>query len=369
VRVVILLDRSFARRERNLLSRLEIGLADEGVRVIHAVPRSILEPESFGLYSSAIGYDDRGFPTTNSHRTRQLLEAISDLIGSDPAAGVDIVHCFGAGHERLAIELAAALDAPALIEVWQSASFPRAADALRRAPARTSLVFPDQSLHRAMLKLAPGARALDAPWGVHAADEPAAHPDPAREAPAVGLLADGSRPDLLDAALQGLARAAVDLPELLIFVDTERARSPRLWQSARRHGLLDRLSIVPGVEARREPILRLDALLIPEPSGRLRSIILDAMARGLPVIATPDPTLSILSNPAIATLIPNAAPDSWANALRHMLVDSAPRQTITRAASEFIRTERTASAHVAAVLKAYEQAIAWRKRPVRVTAS
>ncbi len=38
MRILIIADESFASRERAMLSRLEVGLADEGVRVVHVIP-------------------------------------------------------------------------------------------------------------------------------------------------------------------------------------------------------------------------------------------------------------------------------------------------------------------------------------------
>ncbi|MCC6321722.1 MAG: glycosyltransferase [Phycisphaerales bacterium] len=351
-----------------MLSRLEIGLADEGLRVLHAVPNEIIETESVGVYSSPIGYDDRGFPTTVRARVRELVAAIERATDAEPAASVDFVHSFGPGCERLAIELAAELRAAALIEVWQTASFGAAAEAFRRDRANVTILVPDSRLLQSFRSTHRDCEATEAPWGVHASPQGSTGVagGQGEQAPALALLAECSHLPILESALKGIADAVNAegsdglLKDLMVFVDADRVRSPRLWQAARKHGLLDRLSIVPRAEARREPILHLDALLVPEPTGRFRSIVLDAMARGIPVIASNDPSISVLSDPSIARLVTPATPAAWSAAVREMLPGTDARQRLVAAAREFVRGHRTASAHVAAVLRAYEAAHARR---------
>jgi hypothetical protein len=328
-----------------------------------------LESEAIGLYSATVGYDDRGFPTTNASRVRELVRSIQKLDEAQPADGVDVVHCLGADCGSLAVDLGAALGAATLVEAWRTSSFGSVSEALRRRGAGAAVVFPDPGLRRAWeqqprMALRGGGAGFDAFWGVHPGERLAGGPGPEGEefAPGVAVLADGSRPDALAAVMCGLAEVASKMPELLIFADTEKARSAQVWKLARQYRLLDRLSIVPGIEARREPILRLGALLVPEPTGKMRSLILDAMARSVPVVATPDPALGVLSDPAIARLVPTSTPGAWAEGVRAALAAGAGESPIVAAAREFIRTQRTASAHVAAVLKTYEAAVSTRSR-------
>ena len=58
MRVLILADGLFATRERALLSRLEVGLADEGVRVVQATPEDV-PASAAGLAGAAT--DPAGF--------------------------------------------------------------------------------------------------------------------------------------------------------------------------------------------------------------------------------------------------------------------------------------------------------------------
>ena len=59
LRVLMMADRSFARREHAMLRRLEVGLIDEGVRVLRATPAGSPEEPTTGL-AGTVSYDDRG---------------------------------------------------------------------------------------------------------------------------------------------------------------------------------------------------------------------------------------------------------------------------------------------------------------------
>lgn len=363
MRVVILLDRSFARREHDLLSRLEIGLVDEGVRVIHAVPRAILASEVGDLYSTAVGYDDRGFPTTPGSRVRELHAEIQEIVEDETDPHVDLVHSFGASTAKLAVALAHELKAAPIIEAWSRGGFGDVAHAAAGgAFSRTggAVLFGDEALRAAFEASHPATgprRLIVAPWGVHASGGDVATRT-TKAASAAAMLIEGTHMPLLKAAMAGLSQAAAAHPELLVFLDSERAKADACWKLGRELNLLDRISMVPGMEARRSPVLRLDALLVPEPAGKLRTLVLDAMAHGVPVAAAVDPSISFLSGrvEGVARLVEGGTAAGWAAAIGDVL-DPARRERQVDAAREYVRTQRPASAHVAGVLRTYEAAV------------
>ena len=58
MRALILADRSFAARERDMLTRVQVGLIDEGVRVVEAIPSDVADPDANPLIPT-IPYSDR----------------------------------------------------------------------------------------------------------------------------------------------------------------------------------------------------------------------------------------------------------------------------------------------------------------------
>jgi glycosyltransferase involved in cell wall biosynthesis len=158
------------------------------------------------------------------------------------------------------------------------------------------------------------------------------------------------------AALEALSAVAKDAPEMMIFLDVEDKRTAGLWRAARRLGLLDRLSMVPELEARREPALQLDAVLLPDAAGVSHSFVLDCMAGGLSVLAAPDPLVESLIDARTARLVVSPTKAEWERALRDTVLDAERWSLLGASAREYIRGNRSVSGHIGAVLEAYTQA-------------
>src|SRR5213595_3029987 len=95
LRVLILADEFFASRERGLLTRLEVGLADEGVRVIHAVPEGTKTEAPGGVFSRVLTYSPKTLILTRSLAVRKLGRAIADMDETEEPGDIDIIHVFG----------------------------------------------------------------------------------------------------------------------------------------------------------------------------------------------------------------------------------------------------------------------------------
>lgn len=390
MRALILVDRSFARRERALLSRLEVGLADEGVRVVHAVPAldaAPPSPDSVGVYSTVVGYQDSGLPLTRPLRARRLWASIQRAL-EDDASGpqIDIVHCFGAGSWGIALEFGRITGAAVLLEVWKASQVAAAAVLAQPREGRITPSFctPDQALAGAIRKRNARAEVRVAPWGVHTPsitnfplagqetgltpqpDHPStlhtpSHPPDSESGPsalAIAVLTDGHDSVQLAAAMDGLARAARRFPQIMIFASAEDGRESALWRHARRLELLNRLTLVPDMELRREPVLQMDLLLLPESSGQHRTLTLDAMAGGMVVLAAPDPMIESLIDGRTARILPRPGAEAWAEVISSILTDPARARALTDSARLYTRSQRPAAAHVSAVIAAYDALVA-----------
>src|SRR5690606_20945714 len=101
MRVLLLADRSFATREHAMLRRLEIGLIDEGLRVVRANP-PVPNPEPTTGLAGALTYNDRAWryimPAPERTLARDLmnlsLEARPDS-DEEPGIPIDLIHAFG----------------------------------------------------------------------------------------------------------------------------------------------------------------------------------------------------------------------------------------------------------------------------------
>ncbi|MBL8999919.1 MAG: hypothetical protein JNK25_02140 [Phycisphaerae bacterium] len=377
MRVLILADELFASRERALLTRLEVGLADEGVRIVHAVPESLLEhtpggaADLSGIFSRVITYTPSTLALTRPLNVRRLLRSIEKFIGDD---GIDVVHAYGGGTWPLALDLAAAFEAAVVVEIWRAGLIDRART-LRTSDAEPPVfIVCDPALERAFADHPPSGRGPGlastvrmVPWGVLSPPAVRAGPPPGRTLSAM-LIGNGRDAPAWEAALTGLAHAAQSR-EMLIFCDALAARRANVWAVARRLGLLDRLSLIDELEGRRDLLLAGDLLVLPEAHGEQRSVVLEAMATGMSVLASEDPVSGLLRRGETAVLAAKADAASWRRELASWMSDPEAAAALRESAHRYVRLHRRASDHVRGVLSVYEWLTSPNAIPIRQPAA
>lgn len=357
MRTLIIADELFASRERALLSRLEVGLADEGVRVVQALPETDMGGgQGTELFSTVVKYSTRTVALTRSFAARKLLRAIAARLGEDDDARIDLVHVFGGASWGLGKEIAELLGAQLLLEVWRSGLVDRAAALVRAQRGREDgiepvLIAPDPAIEKLLND--GGCLTRPAWWGVHV---PGAVRDVLPEGRAISamIVGSGRDPRAFVAALTGLAEALRDTPDAVIFCDALAARRAGLWAVAKKVGVLHRLTLIAELEGRRDLLVHGDLLIQPDALGEQRSILLEAMAAGMVVIAARDPMVSTLIEGKTARLVDRPDPAAWRETLASVLRDRGAARALALGAGQFVRANRLASMQVRQVLAVYE---------------
>jgi glycosyltransferase involved in cell wall biosynthesis len=371
VRVLLLTDRIFATRERTLLVRLEVGLADEGVRVVHAVPRDAAaiaqELATPGVFTTPVTYEASGLPLTLSLRAAKLLRT-AGVDPEDEATRVDVVHVFGGSAWDMGRELARQCGAALALEVWRAGLTTKAR--AFKAPGGIAgedpplLFAPDPVVERLLMREGPGPVVRTVRWGVHAPaiDEQRAVPD---RPPFVAMVGGGRDRRAAGAALEGLSRVLGAFPNLVAIADAAAARSAGLWALARKLGILHNLSLNEELEGRREMVLNADVFLHAESGGEQRSMLLDAMAHGKVVIAAEDKSVSWLVDGRTARIVPRGDAGAWAAAIEAMLKDKAAARALGESARLYVREHHRVSDHVAGILAAYHWLVSEDSIPIQ----
>ncbi|MBL9031007.1 MAG: glycosyltransferase [Phycisphaerae bacterium] len=361
MRVVLIADEAFAVRERSLLARLGVGMADEGLRVIHALPRAVGEGRHAEVGAEFVLYESRGLQISRGWRAQQLARQIESLGSAEGEPQPGIVHAFGRGAWELAAETAHDLTAALIVEVASAEDASGVADFHRSHGLRGAALAADLLLEERVRAMAPEVAVRTTPWGVHAPAAPRSILDPAR-APSLMLLGGGepsagraaasaSDRAALAAALDAIARAAAKWPDLAAFAEADAVLRAGLWDRVRDLGLHERLTLVPDAQGRADLALMVDLMLFPQ-SDRPRSIMLEAMAAGVAVVASPDPLSSVIADGRTARVADSSA--AWPPAVAGLLDDPESARALGRSAHHWIKHHRKASAHVAAVIDAYE---------------
>lgn len=267
-----------------------------------------------------------------------LLAALDQQLASSRP---DVVHLHGWGTAQLVHRLGptpavhAALDAWSIgfRTVFHRARWRRALEAgqyrkvvryeARHYPACASVVVVAHADADAITRLAPTARVEVVANGVEPGPEPAA---PAA-APVIGfhgvLTTIANRKAawaLLDEVLPRVRRQAPDARALVI------GREPEPALLARRSSQVEITGEVPDVRAE---LARVAVYVAPMFQGSgIKNKVLEAMAAGLPVVATPQALDGIGEGPGVVAA---ATPDAIADAVVNLLGDAEARSCIGRA--------------------------------------
>ena len=352
--VMILADEGFASRERDLLARLEGGLVADGLRVGHAVPESLPELLDGRVFSHAVGYTPKGLLPPLSHRAQKLVERATEVAPED---GIGIVHVFGREAWAMAFEAAGLLGAQLVLEVYSS----QLADALGSAQIesvgdRVIASVPGTGLERRCLRKIDSRHLRLIRWGVHAQPRSQGQrPMAAGDRPAVLIDGTGDDPHAWHHALEALSQIRLDGDQPpLMFVDAEAAHRAHLRKSVESLALAEHLSFVPMVEARRDPVLEVDALIIPDAMHHHRSLVLDAHASGVLVAAATDPIIDELSTEYGVTQLDPGDHDRWGDELRRLFEDRRLAEQARASAQDAIDRFHAGTAHIDAVQTMYD---------------
>jgi len=357
VRVLMIADRGFAKRESRMLTRLEVALADEGVRVARASPEG-MSPEHSASLAPLVEYEPPAPLLTLRSRAARLLTRLAAVSPDWTRAAVDLVHVWGEGAWPLAASVARQAGAALVVEMWSHALLPKTRAYERRVSRHTRFTWiaPGDLTAESLRQAGARERGRVAPWGAHARDTPSAFSDPIRPVSA-SVLSTGRDPGAVSAALEGLALATRRHEELMIFLDAAATnRSHEVWKRLRTLGALERVSLMPDLEARREAALRADLFVRPEPSSEHRSVVIDAMAAGMCVVSRQDPVVEALQHDQNCLICHEPTALGWEHTLLAALDEPQRARAIGSAAQKWVRSQQSVSGQAAVLLDAYEDA-------------
>lgn len=376
-----------------MLQRLEVGLADEGVRVLQALPRSCAErlaSDSAAVYTTSVGYHDHGLPFTTGLRARALAEELAKAAPPDTPVG-EPVGAGGLTRARLADVVLVCAAPPtdngevAVEKTWALAghvarrvgaartlfevSSPRMVDAAGRTwrgrgglAGEIGFLAPDAGLVVELARRVPSQRVRMVPWGVHPGHAARAPIDAAGTF-SLMLLADGSDAAALHSSVQALGQLATLVPGLLVLADAalghpRRMGTPGLWALVERvPSLKGRVSLIAELESRRDLALTADAVLLAGADGRQRSIVFECMARGTIVFAPADALNEALVDNVSCVHIQRlahtpAAPMAAAQTVAAVAGDALRAAGLRASALSFVAANRSTSGQVRALLSA-----------------
>lgn len=359
MKVLFLSDPLFTKYEHEMLARLAVGLADDGIGISWSVPESLATRMSGSLLVPIFAHQERRLGLSVKQRARNLCEQIEEKTGALP----DIVHLFGGSAARLAAEVVRLTGAVPAFELWRphletatratinQALGPPAAHA-GEPSARTALItVPTDSISQRVVDLFPEAVVRKIRWGVHTQTESAAADS---DTTCMLLVGPGRDSRAWLAAFRAALRVLQRHERFFLFADAGVTHRLRAWKYARAAGVLDQLSLVDEAALNRDLLLGTDVLLYSDARGESRSVLIQAMASGVAVIAAADPLADSLIDGRTARLVADTTETQWVEAIEHVAGDTAMRRRLVDSAMEYAQSEHRATRQIISLIDAYE---------------
>lgn len=316
MRVGLMLDRERLLQEHATLSRLAVGLLVEGVAVTRLVPDTFdpfaedVREKRLGLMSR-IAYPARTLPWLRG----ATIDRLGDVMDRSMP---DLFHVVGEEAWRFSVALGARLDRPVVLDIWatrQVATVP----AGRHARSVAAYITPTQPIADALARRVDPSLVHVVPPGVSTTPERSEALAHVEDEVMIAVIGEGRDLAAYRDLLTGIRQVVTSHRQVQVVLEIRGPHGHDVWRQARQLELLPAVSSIADAAALRSAILQCDIVVVPEQTGALRTVLLEAMSAGVPVVAAQDPDLQGILDPDTAELIEARSPERWAQAIGSMI--------------------------------------------------
>lgn len=343
--IALIADTAWLDEDLAYFRQLVVGLIDEQAQVTQVIPDRVPLGEA-GAFGERVDWTDHAWPIIRRVRLRRLLPRLDEL-------GVNLIHALNHRVWDGGLDLAERLNIPILLGATcrlDAAAAPRTAK--RQTATQTSFAATTTPIADSLRKsVGPDTPVEVCRQGVHVPSEP--EPFNADGVLCAVVTGDGEHDAQYEAVLTAIAHIVTKHPQSQFFFDGQTSDQRQLWQAARRHNLLAHISLIPRRLGHHEMLLRADLLIQPQTLGRSRSLTLQAMAVGVPVLALNDPWLDYLIDGRTAWVVPEPDPDLWASLILRAVDEPENSLKLIASAREYVRENHLASNQLEHTIEVY----------------
>ncbi len=139
-----------------------------------------------------------------------------------------------------------------------------------------------------------------------------------------------------------LVKAMADIPNAHLHIFGEGPARPEIEQTAQEHRLRLRLTLHGSVTRPQDALSQIQMLVLPSAAEGFGLVLIEAMASGIPVIATNVPGIrDVIKDGVTGILVPPADPQKLAAAINRLIADPMLRDRLAEAASADVRQRFT----------------------------
>lgn len=313
--LALIIDQERLRREHAMLQRITDGLREHDVQVTLVLPATLDPDETHPVLGDTEVRARMQVPLWM--RRARARHVAGTLTNGTP----DLIHAIGGQAWTVALDLCRVIDRPVTLDVWS-------ADLLKRIPPGRAATFvaayvaPTDPLADAVRQRVGPDLVTVVPLGVEVPKAPRKVLVDREDSMTLAIVGSGRDLAAYRAMLTGLSRLISEFPQIQACLELRGPAEHEIWRQARRLDLLGHISTIVDAASHRPLLTGCDVLVMPERLGQVRSILLEAMAGGMPVVAADDPYLDMLSHNQTALIVDQTEPDDWTEKLRLILTDA-----------------------------------------------
>jgi hypothetical protein len=350
VHVLLIADQSRLRLEQDILRQLAQKLAEQvDLTCIGPEPAPDSEPDTTFQQTDIATHYAQMPVMPWLRRTRKAI-VTAELEREPP----DVIYALGERAWQLANDLTGTLEAPVALEIWcerQTRMAPRG----RSATAVAAYLAPTGAIAASLDKRVDAGLVRLVPMGVPVPPDAQRifdHPD---DSMALSIIGGARDVPAYQALLSGLSRMLADFPQAQVFIELHGPNEHEIWREIRRLDLLDRVSVLSDLVEHRALLLGSDMLLCPERFGEVRSIVYEALAHGVPVIAADDPHLDLAEAAPATTVLERSNTEAWAHAVHRILNDPSSAREAGRQGRQWVLENHDLDSHVERLVDTFQR--------------
>ncbi|MHC4993317.1 MAG: glycosyltransferase family 4 protein [Planctomycetota bacterium] len=351
----LIVDEERLLHEHVLLNRLAIGMIDHGAKLTRFVPdRPRIQgfddlEERVALIATRVDVPMRIPGWLRAARTRRLVAALERSVP-------DVLYAVGTRAWPVALDLAAAIERPVALDIWSAGQL-RFVPRGRAAHVVSAYVAPTEPVARLLRERVEPELVSVIPPGVAIPPDPTPILREPDELIALAIVGSGRDVPAYTSMLAGLSRVVREMPQIQACIELRGPRAHAIWREARRLELLGNLSAIRDAAPLRTLLTGCDALLMPERFGEIRSLVLEAMASTMTIIAARDPYLEMLVDGETACSITEDTPEAWARSMQRLFGDPEQARRLGRGARDLVVERYRSTDHVRLLMGVLERVV------------
>ena len=287
--------------EYGMLNRLAVGLLNDHANIIRVIPKN--KNEAFDEHENAVSIAQRfevEMPTAWMNRRNRkniFAEQLDEL-------GINVIAAFGKDALQLALDVKRKIDCVVMSEIT---SMPEASS-VRKREIIDKWFSPSASMERVVASKVGQHRSALVPFGVSKIKQ---IPKSNNEQKCAVILAA----DMQLANTTNLLKALKQFKDLHIFIELLGKKQHKIWRVLKTLDMLNQVTCLRNMAQVRPLIIEADLALIPAANMPMRSILLETMGSGTPIVSVKVDGLDMLIEEETALIVNH----NWSKPLTRIL--------------------------------------------------